>query len=182
LSLSCNANNQDLTFQIFRNGSAVPTHAAQHTSTTTEVSSVTTSGVIQGVAPGDVFDIRVSNATSTGKTVTVYFGNFSLAAVAGATGLQGPQGIPGQDGEDGDPGKPGTDGTTGAAGPMGPAIFLTSDGEDGQDGPPGRQGVDGARGVDGAPGPPGQDGEAGDTEYVAPTRRPNYGFLFFMAG
>ena len=156
LSQSCSANNQHLEFQLFRNGVAVPTHTAQHESSATEVASVTLSGVLQGVVPGDTFDVRVQNATSSGKTITVYYGNLTLTAVAGATG---PQGSPGADGEDG---------------------------EDGPPGPPGLRGVDGAAGVAGAAGPagpPGQDADDSEpTVLMLQPARFDEGYMFFLAG
>ena len=190
LSFSCSANNQDLTFQLFRNGAPITTHTAANTTTNGEIVSVTMTGVLAGILVSDTFDVRVSNATSAGKTITVYYGNYTLTAVAGATGPQGPQGLDGNDGNDGDlgpPGPQGIQGLTGDTGAVGPAVFMSADqGEDGDPGPPGQRGADGAAGAAGSAGPagpPGQDADDSESPVLMlQPRRFDEGYLFFMAG
>jgi hypothetical protein len=93
MSVSCSTGSQVLDFAIYLNGSALPSHdAISRISNSNDVVTVCLNGIIQGVNIGDVFDVRVSNTTSAGATVTVQQANFSLMSVSGAPGTTGAQG------------------------------------------------------------------------------------------
>lgn len=68
-----------LEFQIFKNGTAIPSHAqTTWLDTTTFPNSVTIVG-LDDVVPGDVLDLRVQCTTGAGVVLLVTSANFSIS-------------------------------------------------------------------------------------------------------
>jgi len=100
--------------QLFKNGVAIATHNAFAKMTnTSDIDSLSITGIIEGVVINDVFDVRIQSTSNSGQSITVGYANLSITAVQGATGSAGSIGIPGLDGE------PGEDGAMGPPGPAG---------------------------------------------------------------
>jgi hypothetical protein len=186
---SASTSNLVVNIQLFKNGVAITSHNAYAKMTnSSDIDSVSFTGVIDTVNPGDVFDVRIQSTSHSGQTIVVTYANLSITAIQGARGDRGSQGLDGIDGDDGSPGPPGPQGPqglTGNSGPQGVATFLEADaGQDGTDGIPGPQGpqgnpgpaglpgaaiyMDAEQGIDGDIGPPGQAGAAGATGSTGP--------------
>lgn len=68
-----------LVFQVFKNGSPLPSHLqTTWADTVTFPNSITIVG-LDDVAPGDVLDVRVKCTTGAGLVLLVTFANFSVA-------------------------------------------------------------------------------------------------------
>jgi hypothetical protein len=81
-SLQTTSSNQNYNIQIFKNGIAIPGHnGMMRLTNSTDVNTITCSGVIGSVKAGDVFDIRIQNQSSAAQTVTVIYANFCMVNI-----------------------------------------------------------------------------------------------------
>ena len=122
LSPIVNSTNQDLLFQVFQNGTGITDHIVQvRVSDTNETTPATITGVVAGVQVGDIFDVRVSDISSAGKVVTIWYANYNMESVSGGT--SGYSGYSGKSGSSGYSGGTGTNGTSGYSGTSGVSGF-----------------------------------------------------------
>ena len=82
MSISSTSSNQVYNAQIFKNGSAIAAHNGTiKLVNSTDINSMTLTGVIANVVAGDVFDIRIQNTSSAAQTVTVQYSNFVIVRI-----------------------------------------------------------------------------------------------------
>jgi collagen type I alpha len=119
--------NQTFQVAIFQNNSIITDHIAQFKlDSTSDVYSVTITGMLASIAVNDVFDIRITCTSAASTTITLEYANFSMIAVSGANGSTGNTGATGPTGatvgNTGATGSQGNTGNTGAGttGPTGP--------------------------------------------------------------
>jgi hypothetical protein len=84
LTVLCGSANQDLTFQLFVNGSSVINHQDVYFQSS-GIHMDVAFGTLIKLQPGDYVDLRIENVTSAGKTVTVEDAIFSLMMVTAIT-------------------------------------------------------------------------------------------------
>ena len=162
-SISIGSSNQNIVSSIFVNGIST-THSTTETKigNANDITTLAMTGVIGNINSGDVIDIRFKNNTSSGKTLTVSYGELAITAIQGAKGDQGFQGFQGS-GATGSQGPVGSQGTQGTQGKTGPNGATGSQGVQGPQGVAGSNGANGATGSQGVQGPQGVAGSNGAT-------------------